>query len=406
MITAVLAACGGGVPGDAVARVGGDSITKDQFNHWIAVAAKSSRQGAPSQATVPPDPPDFKNCIANKTKTTPIPPKGQPKPNPAQFKQQCQQEYNGLRDQVLQFLIQSDWVIGEAKDQGVKVSDADVQKQFDTAKKQAFPKGDADFQKFLAQSGMAVPDILFRFRLDLLRKRLTAKITQGKTNVTPAQISAYYNSHKQQFGQPERRDLLIVLTKSAGKAKAAKAALDHGTSFKAVVKKYSTDPQTKSTGGLLAGTVKGQQDQGLDRAAFSAPKGKVEGPVKAQFGYYVFEVKRITPPQQQPLAAAQAQIRQQLISQGSQSALTSFQKVFMKKWLAKTECRKGFLVPNYCKNAPKPKVTPGIPGAVPQQGATPQQVPQQGGTPQQVPQQGAPQQGTPSPQPGTTTPGG
>jgi foldase protein PrsA len=392
VLAIVIVACGG-VPGNAVAKIGDESITKDQFNHWLAVAAKSSQQTVPGQSATPPDPPDFKKCIASKAKLTPNPPKGQPKPNPAQFKQQCQTEYEGIRDQVLHFLIQSDWVIGEAKDEGVKVSDADVQKQFDTAKKQAFPKGEADFQRYLAQSGMAVPDIFFRFRLDILRKRLTAKITAGKTKVTDAQVSAYYASHKQQFGQPERRDLLIVLAKTRAKALAAKAALSHGASFKAVVKKYSVDPQTKATGGLLAGTVKGQQDQGLDRAAFAAPKGKLLGPVKAQFGFYVFRVKAITPPKQQALPAVQAQIRQQLISQASQTALTNFQKTFMKKWLAKTECRKGFLVPGYCKNAPKPKVSTTAPGGaqpVPQQGGAP---PSQGGAP---PSQG----GTPA-QPGT-----
>ena len=94
-------------------------------------------------------------------KTAPKPAKGQPAPTTAQFKQQCQTEYNGLRDQVLQFLISAQWIVGEAKDQGVKVTDAEVKKQFDTTKKQSFPK-EADFQKFLKSSGMALDDLKFR----------------------------------------------------------------------------------------------------------------------------------------------------------------------------------------------------------------------------------------------------
>jgi len=407
-----LAACGG-VPGNSVAKVGDSSITKDQFNHWLGVAAKANSQSSPGQAAVVPDAPDFKACIANLVKTTPKPAKGQPKPSPAQFKQQCQQQYDSLKNQVLQFLIQSQWVTGEAKDQGVTVSDADVQKSFQAAKKKNF-KTEADFQKFLTSNGQSLQDILFRFRLDLTRKKLTDKITKGKSTVTPAQVTQYYNSHKAQFGQPERRDLEVVLTKTKARADAAKRALQGGASFKAVAKKYSVDQQSKATGGLLTGAIRGQQDQGLDKVAFSAPKGKLQGPVKAQFGYYLVDVKKITPPTQQPQKAVEAQIRQQLTSTGAQTALTNFQKTFEKKWVAKTDCRKGFLVPGVCKNAPKPKATaPGAGQQVPQQGGA-QQVPQQGGAQQvpqqggaqQVPQQGAPQQVPQQQAPQQAPPGG
>jgi hypothetical protein len=108
-----------------------------------------------------PEPPDFKACVAEKAKTAPKPAKGQPKPTETQFKTQCKQEYEGLRDQVLQFLISSQWIQGEADERKVKVTDAEVKKQFDTTKKQSFPK-DADYQNFLKSSGMTEADLLFR----------------------------------------------------------------------------------------------------------------------------------------------------------------------------------------------------------------------------------------------------
>jgi foldase protein PrsA len=57
-----------------------------------------------------------------------------------------------------------------------------------------------------------------------------------------------------------------------------------------VAKKYSTDQATKNNGGLLTGLTKQQADPALAAAAFSAPANKLLGPVKGQFGYYVFEV--------------------------------------------------------------------------------------------------------------------
>ena len=114
-----------------------------------------------------------------------------------------------------------------------------------------------------------------------------------------------------------------MLTKNQAEAQAAKKALSSGQSWAAVAKKYSTDPTTKNTGGLLNGVTKAQADPALDAVAFTAPVNKLIGPVKGQFGYYVFDVTKITPATHQTLAQATSLIRQQLTSQASQNAQTA-----------------------------------------------------------------------------------
>jgi foldase protein PrsA len=349
------AGCGGSsdsVPSDSVAKVGDTSITKKQFDHWLAIAAKGNAQSPTGGATTVPDPPSYKNCIAAKRKTTPQTKNG-PKQTDSQLKAQCASEYKSLRDQTMNFLIQADWVFGEAKAQDVKITNAEVQKQFKQTKQQAFPK-ESDFKKFLKTSGMSMNDILYRVKLDAISNKLRAKVIKGKSKVTDAQVQAYYAKHKSQFGTPERRDLLIVLTKDKGQADQALKALKSGQKFKAVAKKYSIDQQTKNNGGLLSGVVKGQQDADLDKAAFAAPKGKLEGPVKAQFGYYVFQVKSISKATEQSLAQSKATIKQTLQSQNQTKALNSFVSSFRKRWTKKTNCLKTYAVTG-CKNAPKPK---------------------------------------------------
>jgi len=363
-----LSACGNSVPGNAVARVGDDSITKTQFNHWMQVAAISSQGQLPGQkkATAQvPQPPDFADCVAQKQKTAPTPAKGQPKPTTEQFKAQCKQEYEGLRDQVLQFLISAQWIQGEASDQGVKVSENEVNKQFQQTKKQSFPK-DKDYQKFLKDSGMSEGDILFRVKLDTLSNKLREKVTKGKDKVTDAQVTDYYNKNKQRFAQPERRDLRIVLTKAKAKALQAKQSIQSGTPFKSVAKKFSIDQASKAQGGVLLAVAKGQQEKALDTAIFKAKKGELVGPIKTQFGFYIFKVQKITKATQQSLSEAKATIKQLLASQNQQKALDGFVKDFRKKWKDKTNCRKDYVTQD-CKNAPKPKKTTSTPpGAVPQ----------------------------------------
>jgi foldase protein PrsA len=353
----IVAGCGdGGIPGNAVAEVDGTPIEKADFEHWMTVAAKSS--GQPDAAV--PKPPDYAECVAQAKKTAAKPAKGQPKQTDADFKKQCEQQYNQLRDQVLGLLISFEWIQREAKEQGVSVTDEEVQKSFEEQKKQSFPK-EEDYKKFLESSGQTEEDVLMRVRLDALSNKIRDKVTKGKDTVTDAQIQEYYDKNKQQFAQPERRDLSIVLTKTKGKADQAKAALNSGQPFKQVAKKYSIDKASKAQGGKLPAVAKGQQEQAFDTAIFGADKGKITGPVKTQFGYYVFKVDKISAASQQTLEQAKATIKQVLASQNQQKALDSFVKEFRRQWKGKTECREGYVTQD-CSNAPKPTPTP-TPGA-------------------------------------------
>jgi foldase protein PrsA len=356
LIPAAIAVGCGGVPGNAVATVDGESIEKSTFEHWLNVAAKSAGGGQPGAATAVPKPPNFTECIAAKRKALPKPGKGQPKTTDAQLKTQCKQDYENMRKQALQLLINAEWIQGEADELDVKVSDADVRKSFNQQKKQAFPK-DKDYKKFLKDTARTEEDILFQIRFELLSNKIRDKIIKGKDKVSDAQIEAYYNKNKQRFAQPERRDLRIVLTKGKAKADAAMSALESGQSWKAVAKEYSIDQASKAQGGKLPAVTKGSQEKALDEAVFKAKKGRLVGPVKTQFGYYVVEVTKVTKASQQSLEKAKPTIKQLLASQNQQKALDKFVKDFQKKWKDKTECREGF-VTQECKNAPKQKATP------------------------------------------------
>ncbi|MDQ6811293.1 MAG: peptidyl-prolyl cis-trans isomerase, partial [Actinomycetota bacterium] len=164
----------------------------------------------------------------------------------------------------------------------------------------------------------------------------------------------YYNEHQSRFGVPEKRSVEIILTKAEAAAKKAKQEVQSGKSFSSVAKKVSIDPLSKTTGGLLPSVIKGQEEQALDAAIFSAKVGVLSGPVKTPFGYYVFEVKSITPGTQQSLAQAEASVKAQLTATQQQQALSKFVKDFKKKWTAKTECRAGFRVTD-CKEYKVPK---------------------------------------------------
>jgi foldase protein PrsA len=379
--TAALAACGNDVPPNAVAKVGDKTISQDEFNKWVATAVKSQAQGG---TAVVPDPPDFAKCVAAKKKAPT--PQGQTKPSQsdADYKKQCKTEWDTLKRSVMQFLIQAEWVQQEADKRNITVSDKAVRKSFEDQKKQAFPT-DKAYQQFLKTSGMSEADILFRVKLSQLQQKLTQKVTQDAKNVSTTDVQDYYAKNQKRFAQPERRDLLVVLTKTEAKAKQARQALESGQSWKQVVKKYSIDQASKAQGGKLAAVAKGQQDKALEDAVFAAGKGKLEGPVKTQFGWYVFQVKKVTPATQQSLDQSRDTIKNLLRSERQQKALDAFIKDFREKYKHNTACSNDFRVAE-CKNAPKDSKT--NTGA--SQSAPPQPTPQ--------PTQPTPTTQTPTPQ--------
>ena len=210
--------------------------------------------------------------------------------------------------------------------------------------------------------------MFYQQRNQLLQQKLTEKVTKAQGKVTDAQIQAYYEKNKSKFATPERRDLRIVLTKTKEDAAAARKALDSGQSWSAVAKKYSIDQASKAQGGKLTGVAKGQQEKALDDAIFKADKGKLVGPVKTQFGWYVLEVSKVTDAKQQSLEQSTASIKQILTSDNQRKALDQFGKDYRKRWKADTACRKGYTTAD-CKNGPKTQATTST-GAAQQQTPT------------------------------------
>ena len=374
MVTIVLAACGDSVPSNSVAAVDGEPVTRDQFSHWLNIAASTSQpQGSEKVAFTPPD---FASCVAAKKKTAPKPAKGQPQQTDAQFKAQCKQEYEGLRDQVMQFLILEKWVTGEAESQGVELTAKEAEKQFEEAKKQSFPK-ESDFQQFLKQSGMTLADAKFQVRFNTIYTKLREKAVEGADKVTDAAVKEFYEKNKARFATPATRDLRVILTKTEERAKEAKEALESGQSWSRVAKRYSIDQASKAQGGTLLGIAKGTQEKAFDEAIFSAEKGELTGPIETQFGYYVFQVQKVVPADQQSLKEAAPAIRQQLDAQNKQKADDEFNTALRKKWKERTACADAYVMAQ-CDNAPPPpKTNTAAPGGQQQQQPPPQQPPPQ-----------------------------
>lgn len=302
---ACVGACGGGSSGDVVAQVGGYPITGTAFDHWLSVmagdqmASGSSTQGRPA-----------------------------------------------LRQQVLGFLISSQWTIGEATEMGVRVSDEEAREQLERFKFVQFEKiayerfpHEAALKRSLARKGETPSDQLWLMKLSMLATRLEqARLSEAQRQITHTQIVRYYDENRQRFVLPEQRDVEVIATFSEAVAEKAKREVWSGKSFLSVVKRLSIYPN--DPGGL----PRWQEEEMFHKHIFAAKLHALTGPVH-QALYYVFEVTKVTPPVRQTLAQSEASIRQRLAAQQQRQTTTMLVKAFERKWIARTSCRSGYVVP-------------------------------------------------------------
>ncbi len=80
-----------------------------------------------------------------------------------------------------------------------------------------------------------------------------------------------------------------ILVESQESCEALKQQIEDGADFADLAKTHSKCP-SGSQGGDLGEFGPGQMVPEFDRVVFSAEVGKVQGPVKTQFGYHLLEV--------------------------------------------------------------------------------------------------------------------
>jgi SurA N-terminal domain len=169
-------------PANGVAKVGNSTITKEEFDRWLKSVATGRRGSA---SAVVPDPPGYEKCVAGL--------KSRPELNVAgstrerQLEGQCRRRYDKLKDEVMQFLITSEWVEQEAKAQDVEVSDREIESTFQEQKKRAFPgkEGESGYQKFLEASGLDESAVKYRLKGSLLQRKLQRKVTKKSAEGKP-----------------------------------------------------------------------------------------------------------------------------------------------------------------------------------------------------------------------------
>jgi parvulin-like peptidyl-prolyl isomerase len=300
LIAALAAGCGGGgssasLGQEDVAVVGKTQISKADFNVLMAQAKRSFAQ-----------------------QHRPFPKAGTT-------------EYASVKGNAVTLLVQQAERQEKADEMGVKVSDADVQKRLDQIIKQYFQGKKSKYEAQLKKQHLTDAQVRKDVRTQLVSEKLFNKVTSGVT-VSNDDVHQYYITHPQLYSQPQSRDVRYILVKSRTVANSIYRQVKAGNdkTWCTLAKKYAKDASGQNCG--KATFTKGQTVPAFDKVAFTQPTKTVHAPIYDPVQYkswFVVEpLTPVKPRQTTPEKQVSASIKQQLLQQKKNQAMTD--------WVTKT----------------------------------------------------------------------
>jgi peptidyl-prolyl cis-trans isomerase C len=256
-------------------------------------------------------------------------------------------QYDALRDEALNDVLDTAWILGEAEEQGIEVSEREVAQEFEQTKTENF-KTEKEYEDFLAETGFTQEDIDLRVKLQLLSTRIQEEITGGAEPqpVSEEDAKLYYEANEAQFARPASRDIRVIQAPDEAVAQDAFDQLSEDNSpenWTKVAAELSTDTSSKDAGGVRTAVTEGVFPDPLNTEIFDAPTGEVEGPIETPQGFYVFQVDAVTEAGTIPFEEAKPQIDQQLGPQIQQEQFSAFLADYRDRWTEVTICADDFI---------------------------------------------------------------
>ena len=274
------AACGGDsdeVPADAIAVVDGNAIDKSEFDALIGQAKKSYE-----------------------LQKRDFPKVGSP-------------EYNTLKNQAVQFLVQREQFELKADELDVEVTDKQVDDRLTQIKKQYFQGSDKKYQEQLKQQGLTEESVKRDIRAQLVQEGIFKKVTeetQGHRQGDPGLLQQEQGAVRD--AGAARRPPHPRPDEEAGGRHLRPAPGRRGLR-RAREEVLEGSRRPRRQGGKLT-IARGQTVAPFDHTAFLSRTGQVSRPVKTQYGFHIIEpIGDIKPAETTELSKVKESIRQQLL---------------------------------------------------------------------------------------------
>jgi peptidyl-prolyl cis-trans isomerase C len=232
-------------------------------------------------------------------------------------------QFEAMVQQIMPTLVEFEIAKAYAEEQGITVSESDVNQEIEKIKDQVYEQARAQgmdvgreeaFTQALEQADLTEAELRQQLRDQLPVQKVQERVA-GDAEASQQEVKRFYEENKEaQFTTPEQRCARHILFNKDQKAKAeeVKKQLQNGADFAELAKKYSQDPGSAEKGGDLGCLGRGETVPSFEKALFNAKQGEIVGPVQTEFGYHIIEVTDVKEQSTQPLEDVEGQIREQL----------------------------------------------------------------------------------------------
>lgn len=233
-----------------------------------------------------------------------------------------------FKENILDSMIEKELVVQEAKKQGIKVSEKEVESRYNQMKKM-FPSTKS-FEEALKKAGLTPSKFKVRLREQILMDKIWTKVTKG-IEVTEEEMAKYYEKNKDRFKEPEKVKTRHIILGSEKEAKDILKKLKDGGDFAKLAKKYSMDTATKDQGGSLDWMTREQLAPEFADAAFRLNPGEISEVVKTQYGFHIIKLEEKKTEHQKSFEEAKEQVKQELLRERQTKKYQAWVKKLRKK---------------------------------------------------------------------------
>lgn len=243
-----------------------------------------------------------------------------------------------LKTNVLEKMIEQELVMQDAEHLKLMPTDKEIEGELAGIKEQLGSEG--EYKKYLASYGLNEPKLKEMIKQQMAWTKLQDKITADVAEPTEEEMQAYYDSNKEQYSQPEQRQVSHILIgagdNSNGKNRSEADAkvlalqvvdkLNAGADFAELAKEYSDDAGSKDNGGQYPPFSRGSGFvQEFEDAAFELNKGETTAePVRTDFGYHVIRLDDVIQATQMSFAEVKDSISAGLMEEKTTEKMTSY----------------------------------------------------------------------------------
>jgi peptidyl-prolyl cis-trans isomerase C len=237
-----------------------------------------------------------------------------------------------VRKQAVDNIINRTLLDQAVDKEGVAASQDEIDARMEEIRAQM--GSDEEFAARLAMMGMTEELLEAEMGTAIKVEKLLEK-RGDVTEVTEAELKAYYDQNRDRFKQSEQVEASHILIKvepddsDAAKyekrreAERVLAELGQGADFAQMATQHSACP-SKQNGGSLGFFRRGQMVKPFEDAAFGLEVGQTSGIVETQFGYHIIKLTDRQEAKDIPFAEAKDGLAQYLDGQKRQEAMNSY----------------------------------------------------------------------------------